>query len=221
MDEHRVLMLGSGGQGRVLADIMRCSGMQLAGIVDDTVIAGCQRLGVAVLGGCDQLPRIMRETGCRRLVLAVGHNGRRLALAARIEALCPDVIWQALRHPAAVVATDAVIGAGSVVMASAVINPGACVGRHCIVNTAAVVEHDCCLADGSSLGPRAVLGGHVRLGEGAVVAIGASVINARQVGAHSLLGAGGIAVHDLPAFTVALGVPARPVRSRTALDDYL
>lgn len=221
VDERAVLMLGAGGHGRVVADIIRCCGLQLAGIIDDVAAAGSERLGSRVLGGCQQLPQIMRETGCRQLVLAIGHNGRRLELAQHIEALCPQVIWQTLVHPAAVVAADAVLGGGSVVVARAVLNPGARLGRHCIVNTAAVVDHDCSLGDGSSLGPGAVLGGNVRLGKGAVVAIGATVINALQLGEHSLLGAGGTAVRDLPDFKVALGVPAHVVRERRALDDYL
>lgn len=221
VDERTVLMLGSGGHGRVVADIIRCCGMQLAGIIDDVATPSSERLGSRVLGGCEQLPQIMQDTGCCRLVLAIGHNGRRLALARRIEALCPQVIWQTLVHPSAVVAADAVLGGGSMVVARAVINPGASLGRHCIINTSAVVDHDCRLGDGSSLGPGAVLGGNVQLGEGAIVAIGATVINALRLGEHSLLGAGGTAVRDLPDFALALGVPARVVRQRAALDDYL
>lgn len=217
----RVLMLGSGGHGRVVADIIRCCGLQLAGIIDDVAPAGSERLGSRVLGCSAELPRIMQETGCRHLVLAIGHNGRRLALARRIEALCPAVIWQTLVHPTAVIAADAALGAGTVVVARAVVNPGARIGRHCIINTAAVVDHDGHLGDGCSLGPGAVLGGNVQLGEGAIVAIGATVINALRLGDHSLLGGGGTAVRDLPDFAVALGVPARVVRQRTALDDYL
>lgn len=222
MGGEAVLMVGSGGHGRVLADIIRRSeGLRLAGIIDDFAAVGTQKLGCTVLGGSAELPRIMAQTGCRRLVLAVGHNGRRLELAEQIESLCDGVVWQSLCHPAAVVGEDVDIGPGSVIVAGAVINPGARLGRHCIVNTTAVVDHDCRLGDGSSLGPGALLGGNVTLGCGTIVAIGATVINGLQLGAHCLLGAGATAVCDLPEGAVALGVPARVVRQRMALDEYL
>lgn len=222
MGDEAVLMLGSGGHGRVLADIIRRSdGLRLAGIVDDFAAAGTPKLGSTVLGGSSELAQIMARTGCRRLVLAVGHNGRRLDLAARIESSCEGVIWQSLCHPSAIVGEDVTIEPGAVLVAGALVNPGAVIGRHCIVNSAAVVDHDCRLGDGSSLGPGALLGGNVALGRGAIVAIGATVINGLHLGAHSLLGAGATAVRDLPEHAVALGVPARVVRMRTALDEYL
>jgi len=222
MGDEAVLMVGSGGHGRVLADIIRrSSGLRLAGIIDDFAAAGTQTLGSTVLGGSTDLPRIMAQTGCRRLVLAVGHNGRRLELAERIESQCEGVIWQSLCHPSVIVGEDADIGPGSVVTAGAVISPGSRLGRHCIINTSAVVDHDCRLGDGSSLGPGALLGGWATLGDGAIVAIGATVINGLQLGAHCLLGAGATAVRDLPELAVALGVPARVVRQRTAQEEYL
>lgn len=222
MCDEAVLMVGSGGHGRVLADIIRRSSeIRLVGIIDDIAVAGTQKLGSTVLGGSAELPRIMAQTGCRRLVLAIGHNGRRLELAERIESLCEGVVWQSLCHPSVIVGENVEIGPGSVVTAGAVINPGSHLGRHCIVNTSAVVDHDCRLGDGSSLGPGALLGGWVTLGEGAIVAIGATVINGLQLGAHCLLGAGAMAVRDLPEQAVALGVPARVVRQRTAQDEYL
>lgn len=222
MREESVLMVGSGGHARVVADILsRNAGLRLAGIIDDFELPGTSRLGVEVLGGCDDLPRILHQLGCRRLILAIGHNARRLQLAARIQSSCDQVIWQSLVHPAAIVAVDVIVGDGTVVMAGAVINAGAQLGRHCIINTAAIVEHDCDLGDGSSVGPGAVLGGKVTLGVGGIVALGAGIINALKVGEHALLGAGATAVEDLPAYAVAFGLPARVTRFRDAAEEYL
>ncbi|SDU28632.1 sugar O-acyltransferase, sialic acid O-acetyltransferase NeuD family [Pseudomonas pohangensis] len=222
MRQESVLMVGSGGHARVLADILHLSnGLRLVGVIDDFEMAGTPALGVEILGTCEDLPRIMRQLECCRVVLAVGHNARRLDLAARIESLCNDVVWQSLLHPAAVLAGDAVVGEGAVIMAGAIVNAGAQIGRHCLINTSAIVEHDCKLGDGSSVGPGGVLGGNVRLGVGAIVALGAGVINALELGEHALLGAGATAVRDLPAYAVALGVPARTTRFRDAGEEYL
>lgn len=68
-------------------------------------------------------------------------------------------------HPSAVLARGVTIGEGSVVMAGAVLNSNAALGRHCIVNTRASLDHDSRMEDFSSLGPNAVTGGRVAIGE--------------------------------------------------------
>jgi acetyltransferase-like isoleucine patch superfamily enzyme len=42
----------------------------------------------------------------------------------------------------------------------------------------------------------------------------ATVINQVRVGAHTVVGAGAVAVRDLPAHCTAVGVPAQVIKSR-------
>lgn len=77
------------------------------------------------------------------------------------------------------------------------------------------------LADGSGLiGPgvpselRAVERVRTVIGEHAFVGANAVVLAGLTIGAGAVLGAGGVATKDLEPWTINVGVPARPVKSR-------
>lgn len=175
----RVVILGAGGHGRVVADILTLSGWTVDGFLDDAKDGPVA--GLPVLGPCARACEAGFLDG-RAAIVALGDNAQRAALSRALldrgEALATAI------HPSAVVAGDAVIGAGTMVGAGAIIGVAARVGRFCIVNTAASVDHDCILEDGAFVAPGARLCGGVRVGEGAVVGAGAILLP----GAHVLPG---------------------------------
>jgi sugar O-acyltransferase (sialic acid O-acetyltransferase NeuD family) len=115
-----------------------------------------------------------------------------------------------LVHPRAVVAESAVLGDGAVVFAGAVVQPRAKIGSLCIVNTLASADHDCDLARAAHLCPGARLGGHVTVGVGGWVGLGAGVKDRVSLGDWCFVGAGAVVVSDVPENTLTYGVPATP-----------
>jgi carbonic anhydrase/acetyltransferase-like protein (isoleucine patch superfamily) len=75
----------------------------------------------------------------------------------------------------------------------------------------------CVLGDEVTVGHRAVVHG-CRVGDGALIGIGAIVLDGAEVGAGALIGAGAVVTPGakIPERWMALGVPARPVRELTA-----
>jgi acetyltransferase-like isoleucine patch superfamily enzyme len=74
------------------------------------------------------------------------------------------------------------------------------------------VGHDVILEDFVSLGPSCVLGAFVRLLPGAYVGAGAVILPSVTVGKNSMVGAGAVAVSDVPDHAVAVGNPARVIK---------
>lgn len=202
---HRVVIIGAGGHGKVIADIVLQSGQEVVGFLDDNREPGGTVLGRPVLGALAEAERY-RAKGCE-FVLAIGNNAVRRSLAQRLE-----LPYYTAVHPRAVIASEVSIGEGSVVMAGAIVNPGAVIGRHCIVNSGCIVEHDNRLADFVHICPGVALAGTVSVGEATQVGVGSAVRNNVSIAAGCLVGAGAVVVDNLVEPGVYVGVPARLLR---------
>ena len=70
------------------------------------------------------------------------------------------------------------------------------------------------IGDHAHIAPGVHLGGDVTIGEGTLIGIGAVVMPQRRVGAWCTVGAGAVVTRDLPDQVVAIGAPARVIRSQ-------
>ena len=196
-------MYGAGGHARVVIATLEAAGVPVAGCFDDAHEGGLLD-GVPVLG-----PIAPHLPLGGPLVLAVGSNAARRALAERLGGL---VTWARAVHPSAVVHRSAVVGAGAVVFAGAVVQPGVRIGQHVIVNTAATVDHDSVLEDFVHVGPGTHLAGSVFLEAGVLFGVGACAAPGVRVGEGTVVGAGAVVTRNLPANVVAVGMPAKPIK---------
>lgn len=195
-------LLGGNGHCKVVVDLLKkVSSITIESIFDDQPklkdIAG---IPVYKTNSLD----FFRN---KELIISIGNNHVRKRIASQIEANYLSAI-----HPSAILASDVIIGQGTVVLAGAIINPSVCIGKHCIVNTGAVVEHDCVLGDFVHVSPNASLAGNVTIGEGAHLGIGACVIQGVKVGKWVTVGAGAVILNDVPDFAVIVGNPGKIIK---------
>lgn len=201
----RIIIVGAGGHGAVVADIVR----DAIGFVDDEpALAGTACFDRPVLGPIASLPRIEHDA----VVVAIGDNRVRRTLIERMCAAGERLV--AVVHPFASVAPSATIGAGSMLSAGALVLPRAVIGRGVILNTKASVDHDSVVGDFAHVGPGATVGANVHLGEETLIGLGASVVSGITIGARTIVGAGAVVVRDLPSDVTAIGVPARITADR-------
>ena len=109
------------------------------------------------------------------------------------------------------------------------------IGSNCNIQDACVlhVEKDLyplIIEDEVALGHRVVVHG-CRIGKGSLIGIGAIVLNGAEIGEESIVGAGSVVTPQtkIPPRTLALGIPAKPIRRleekdfdmiRDTLSDY-
>lgn len=203
-----LVILGSGGHGRVVADIARAMGRTVAGFLDANVPAGRVFGGIKVLGG-DPLLDDRAFIAQHEFIIAIAEQRARRRLATLVRERLGALV--SLVHPSAVVAPDVRIGAGTVLVAGSVVNPGAILGDLVIVNTGATVDHDCVLNDGVHICPGAHLAGTVTCGEDACIGTGAVVIQNVRIGARTMVGAGAVVIADVPTDVTVVGCPARSI----------
>jgi sugar O-acyltransferase (sialic acid O-acetyltransferase NeuD family) len=206
-----VVFYGSGGHGKVIADIVRKEGsFELVGFIDDNPKRkGMRVLDIPILGGKEVLLGLFHR-GINYAIVAIADNKIReekVHLLSQYKFKFAKAI-----HPGAHIGSDVEIGDGSVVMAGAVINPDVKLGRHVIVNTQAVVEHDNRIGDFVHISPAAVLAGGVELGSRIQVGMGACVRQNLHVADGSMIGAGAVVVSDVAAGVTVVGIPAKVLK---------
>jgi len=205
-----MLIIGAGGHGKVVADVVACEGRhRVVGFLDsDTALHGTNVAGVPVLGGVNQLLKLKQKI--RGVVIAIGDNAVRQRYSQEMIDIGMELITCV--HPRASVASSAVLGRGVVVCAMAVVGVDTTVGDACVINTSAVVDHECVIGDAVHICPGAVLAGRVRVGDRAFIGMGAKIIQCVSVGAAAIIGAGAVVTVDLPERVTAVGIPARVIK---------
>ena len=207
----QVVIVGAGGHGKVVLDILRGAGRyEPVGFVDaDTRLAGTKVGGLAVLGPTNVLPKLHQQR-VRHAIIAIGDNRTRYRYAALLES--EGFTLASAIHPTAFVSPTATLGKNVVVGPNASVITEARVGDCAIVNTGAIVEHECEVGEAVHVAPGAVLAGRVRVGAFAFIGIGAQVIQCMAVGEGATVGAGAVVIIDVPVGATAVGVPAKIIK---------
>lgn len=194
----KVIIIGASGHGKVIADIVKKSGDDFVGFLDDDL---------SKPGVIGTVAECVKYNDCS-FIIAIGNNGIR----KRITQEYTDLKYYTAIHPTAVVGENVSIGEGTAVMANAVINPSVSIGKHCIINTGAVIEHDNRLESYVHISPKAVLCGTVSIGEGTHVGAAAVVKNNLSVANDVIIGVGAAVVKDIDKAGVYAGVPAKELK---------
>lgn len=201
----QVIVIGAGGHGKVIADIVLKCGDMMLGFLDDNAALQSEVVGIPVLGKISCYEHYPNAS----FVIAIGNSVARERIAQQLS----NVRWYTAIHPMAVISDlNTHIGEGSVLMANAVVNPSARIGKHCIINTAAVVEHDNTIGDFAHVSVGAKLGGTVSIGSHAWIGISATVSNNVSVCDYCFIGAGAVVVRDIKESGTYAGIPARKIK---------
>ncbi|WP_019949578.1 acetyltransferase [Hymenobacter aerophilus] len=210
----RLAIFGAGGLGREVLVLVRqlnatAPAWELVGFYDDQppatdLIHGLRYLGTAADLNATPAPLAV--------AVAVGSSASRAAVVARLTS--PLLHFPALIHPGVSAKSfqHLQIGAGTIITQGCILTTDIRLGRHVLLNLGCTVGHDAVLADFCSLMPHANVGGGARLETGAYLGTNATVLPQVRIGARTVLGAGAVAIGNLPADCTAVGVPARVVK---------
>ena len=200
----KLVIIGAGGHGSVIADIARLNGYESILFLDDACAERAD--GYPVVGKVSEFSRYKADAD---FFVAIGGNATRQRLFGLLADANASIAT--LIHPAAVIGENVTVGKGTAVMAGAVVNPGAVIGDGVILNTGSSVDHDCRVEDFVHVAVGAHLCGTVTVGRGAFICAGATVINNVSVCAGATVGAGAVVISDMTETGTYVGVPAKRI----------
>jgi sugar O-acyltransferase (sialic acid O-acetyltransferase NeuD family) len=202
----KLLIVGAGGHGRVVADIAASdAGWTEIAFLDDGIPVSQKSGAWPVVGAFLQLASLAEKFDA--CVVALGDA--RLRLEHLSQAKAAGYRIPTLVHPRAVVSRQAQLAEGVIVCAGAVVNIGASIARGAIINTGATVDHDCRLEEGVHVCPGAHLAGKVTIGARSWFGIGAVAKQGIRIGSDVTVGAGAVCLADVKDGATVIGVPAR------------
>lgn len=187
-----VHILGAGGHGRDIADIVKAAGLTPS-IHDDDPDRG------------RPLP------GDVSFLIAVADPADR---AARDR---PGSQPFAIYHPSVV--GFAACGFGVVIGAGTTIGPDVTLGRHTHIGAGCTLTRTT-IGDYCQIAPGVDIAGDVTVGDRCFLGVGCRVANLVTIGDDVTVGAGSVVLHDVPAGSTVVGVPARPVRKRRTRAEW-
>lgn len=131
---------------------------------------------------------------------------RRLVLLARIVQGIIFLVFNAVLPAEVAIGKSTTYGHGGV---GVVVNPGAKIGDHVSVGQTVTI------------GGRSRRGGLPVIEDGVYIGAGAKILGDVTIGRHSIIGANAVVIESVPPRSVAVGIPARIVRTDIEPGDVL
>ena len=208
------MVIGSSGHAQSVVEAADSAGF----VVDGTISTENSDGDI----GFASLISALRDIDLVTTALALGHGVNHVRFRAFEEVLSvfPQAQFPPIVHSSAWVSPTASLGRGAVVLAQASVGSGSTLGVGALINTGASLDHDSTLGDFASLGPGARTSGNALIGPRTMLGLQAGILQGRTIGEDTVVGAHSLVVEDIPALSVAMGIPCRVTRSREWDENY-
>mgnify|MGYP003385255885 CR=1 FL=1 len=207
---NRLVIIGAGGHGRVVADCAQTIGEYDEIIfLDDCFVERKKYACWKIIGCVNMWPELTNSD----FIVAFGNNKLRQVVLNELRQANANLV--SIIHPSAVISQYANIEVGTVVLANAVVNVNSNIGRGCIINTAATIDHDSQIGECVHISPGANIAGGVVVGALSWLGIGSTVIEHLTLAENTQIGAGAVVTQSTQKNSLYLGVPAKRIRALT------
>lgn len=207
-------IIGAGGLGREVAWLIeRINEIEpvwnIKGFIDDDLsIQGQSKKGYPIVGSCDCLMAMEQEVW---VVCAVGSARVREKIIERLKENS-HIKFATVIDPSVIFSDSVTIGEGSIICSGTILTVDIVIGSHVIINLSCTIGHDDVIGDFTTIHPSVNVSGNVIVGKCVELGTGTQIIQSKNIGDGSIIGAGAVIVQDIPDNCTAVGVPASPIK---------
>lgn len=195
MHSKKIIIIGAGGHGHVVADIAKQNNYSSIEFLDDNVNKKINR-NHDIIGAINDIYKLLDDDNRNyEFFVAIGDNLIRKKIINILQNY--KVVLPSLIHPKAVIDDTSVVGQGSVIMANVVVNSNSIIGDGCIINSSAVIEHNCIIHDYTHISPGVNIAGSVEIGSNSWIGVGCNIINNLTICDDVFLGAGTTVISNI------------------------
>ena len=214
-------IIGAGGFGREVAWLVErinereiLKGKEpiwnIKGFIDDNEnILGEKEDNYFVVGNCDYLKKQSEQSEVYA-VCAVGSANIRKIIINKLND--SKIKFATVIDPSVIMSKRVQIGEGTIICAGTIITVDVAIGNHVIINLDCTLGHDDIIHDFVTIYPSVNVSGNVAVGECSEMGTGMQIIQGKNIGTGSIVGAGAVVVRDIPDGCTAVGNPAKPIK---------
>lgn len=89
-----------------------------------------------------------------------------------------------------------------------------------VIHKRVVIGNNCVIGSNVTIGGRSKSAEVPVIGDGVYISTGAKILGAITVGANSVIGANAVVIHDVPANSIVVGIPAKVIKTGINPKDY-
>ena len=154
-------------------------------------------------------------SGDRRFVIAINNSSIREEIAEKCHT--SGIRSISLRATNSTIHNSVETGEGAIICGYSTVGPNVRLGKFVHANVYSYIAHDCLIGDFVTLGPRVCCNGNIHVRNHAYIGAGALLRQGSPgkplvIGEGAVIGMGAVVLNDVPPFTTVVGNPARPLR---------
>ena len=196
INDKPIIILGSGGHAKVVADTLKLLGKQVLGFVTNDNDSLKKILDINILGDDSILDKYSNiDVDLANGIGSIPYDVTRWDVAKRMRN--KDFRFPTFIHPTAFISSDVSLDEGVQIMAGATIQTGTSIGMDTIINTAVAIDHDCSIGKNCHLAPGTVCSGGVSIKRGVHIGTGSVIIQNITIGKDTNIAAGSTLYKDV------------------------
>lgn len=203
---------------RMIMAVQRATpNLEFPGFLDnDPAKKGTDFFGYPVLGGVDRVPELVKGTAPGEVGFVNLITGN---LIARYE-VSKAIIAAGGRltnfiHPS-VELTMTRWGSGNYIQEGVIVQAGVTVGDNSSIHMGALIGHESSIGNSVFIAHAVSVSGCCEIGDGTFIGTNATLLPRIKIGKWASIGAGAVVNRDVPDYGVAVGNPARVIKSNEA-----